>query len=137
MFVAKGFFGIYPAFRMRGRSRRERVSTEVPHQTAGASTRGHERGLSALRRREATRPWSISILCLSLSLTRSPLAWCRSSSTLSGWLRAGWVPKARRWPTTASRARSRPFAPSWRCKGAAPVPMATCLPVTRASTLTA
>lgn len=62
---------------------------------------------------------------------------CRSSSTLSGWPRAAWAPKARRWPTTASRARSGPFAPSWPCRGAAPIPTATRPPMTRTSTLKA
>lgn len=83
-----------------------------------------------------THPSSISRPS-SVSLTLSVLASCRSSSTLSGWPRADWAPKARRWPTTASRARSRPFGPSWRCKGAAPILMATRLTMTRASTLTA
>lgn len=125
---------------MWSRSRRKRGNTEVPHQTVGASTRGHEWGLSALWKREPAHTWSFGpfLPCLGcLSLTPSLPISCRSSSTPSGWLRVGWAPKARRWPTTATRARSRAFAPSWRCKGAAPILKATHLPTMRASTLTA
>ena len=69
----------------------------------------------------------------SASLTLAPL---RSSSTLSGWLRVDWAPKARLWPTVASRARSRASAPSWLCKRPTPVPMATHQPTMKASILT-
>lgn len=58
----------------------------------------------------------------------------RSSSTLSGWLHAGWPPKAKVSQTAASRARSRASAHSWRCRRPTPVPMQP--PAMKASTLT-
>lgn len=86
---------------------------------------------------------SFSSLTFAHSSLTPPFSICpaslvpRSISTLSGWLHADWVPKARLWPTAATRARSRAFAPSWLCKRATLVPMVTRLPMMRASTLTA
>lgn len=86
-----------------------------------------------------TSPWLSAFI---FSLT-TPFSICaaslvpRSSSTLSGWLHADWVPKARLWLTTASRVRSRASAPSWLCKRATLVPRVTRLLMMRASTLTA